>query len=428
MGSAAEFDGADLTVDLLRGQRLPLASIGEGDRIEVTAALTVASAGVDLACFAVDAGGRLADDRWFVFFNQLRSPDGAIMLNGSTFTLDLPALPGWVERLVLTASLDGESTMSALRDGSVTLGGGARLALSPLDFTSERAVVLLELYRRDETWRVNVVAQGFAGGLPALLAHFGGEEADPRATIDQRLAAAAPHLVTLAKAAQVSLAKRGLEHHRARVALCLDISKSMRRQYETGRVQRFAERVLALATRLDDDGAIDVFLFAGKAYAFGALSLDNWEGFTDELLAAHPLEGGTRYGAVMELVRRELLGDAPDRSGPLCRDLPIYAMVLTDGQTGTKPHAIAQLVSSSYEPIFWQFLGLGKGGTDGGGAGSAGFGFLHEMDTLAGRYVDNAGFFPSADLDAMGDDELYDHMMGEYPQWVPHAQARGLLP
>lgn len=420
-------------MELSRGQRLPLASIVGGDRLTVTPTLTVAGAEVDLACFGVDAEGRLADDRWFVFYNQVRSPDGAITLDGATFALELAALPEWVERLVLTASVDGDATMARLSAGTVDVGGVAHLALRASDFTTERAVVLLELYRRDGTWRCNVVAQGFAGGLSALLAHFGGEEADgsggdPRATIDARLAAASPRLVSLAKTAQVSLAKRGLDHHRARVALCLDISKSMRRQYETGRVQRFAERVLALATRLDDDGAIDVFLFAGKAYAFGGLSLDNWQGFTDELLAAHPLEGGTRYGAVMELVRREMLGDAPERTAPLRGDLPIYAMVLTDGQTGTKPHAIAQLVAASYEPIFWQFLGLGKGGTDDGGAGSAGFGFLHEMDTLTGRYVDNAGFFSAADLDALGDDELYDRMMGEYPEWIPQARAKGLLP
>ena len=78
--------------------------------------------------------------------------------------------------------------------------------------------------------------------------------------------------------------------------------------------------------------------------------------------------------------------------------------------------------------MFWQFLGLGKGGTDGGGGGSEGFGFLQEMDTLPGRYVDNAGFFGLADLDAVGDDALYDQMMGEYPGWVPQARAKGLLP
>ncbi len=423
--------------ELLRGQRVPLSAVTGSPQFAVDVSISVPGAEVDLACFAVDGAGALADDRWFVFYNQLGSPDGAIGLTATgsgagRFDLDLDLLPGWVDRLVLTASIDGDASMGSLASGHLVVAGQGTLTLSPTTFTTEKAVVLAELYRREGGWRINVVAQGFAGGLPALLAHFGGEEEgappDPRATIDARIATDAPHLVSLAKVASVSLAKRGLDHHRARVVLCLDISKSMRAQYESGKVQRFAERVLALGTRLDDDGAIDVFLFAKNAYAFGALSLTNWAGFTDELLAAHPLEGGTRYGTVMQLVRRELFGDAPERTTPLRADLPVYAMVLTDGQTGTKPQAIAQLVASSYEPVFWQFLGLGKGGTDGGGSGSQGFGFLQEMDTLPGRFLDNAGFFGLADLDAVDDDALYDQMMGEYPGWVPQARTKGLLP
>ncbi len=84
-------------------------------------------------------------------------------------------------------------------------------------------------------------------------------------------------------------------------------------------------------------------------------------------------------------------------------------------------------MASSYEPVFWQFLGLGRGGTDGGGGGSAGFGFLQSLDELPGRFVDNAGFFGLADLDGVGDDELYDRMMSEYPSWVADARAKGLL-
>ena len=75
----------------------------------------------------------------------------------------------------------------------------------------------------------------------------------------------APELVSLAKKAQFNLSKHGLDDARAKVALCLDHSGSMRQAYASGQVQALAERVLALATQLDDDGAVDVFFFGTEA-------------------------------------------------------------------------------------------------------------------------------------------------------------------
>jgi stress response protein SCP2 len=435
-----------------RGERVALADLLGADgpfELRLHAPMGRGASTIDWACFAVDGSGRLADDRWFVFYNQLRSPDGAVELvgrsPGGVLRVDPGALPTWAERLVVTAAIDGPDTMAELMYARAELAArgapgatqGApavcRLDVGGGSFDTERAIIFAEVYRRDGRWRVSFVAQGFAGGMDALLEHFGGEVADaapappaPPAPEAAPATEAPARLVSLAKAAQVSLAKRGLDRHTAQVALALDISLSMRRQYESGRIQRLAERVLALATRFDDDGQVEVFLFAGKAYHFGPLSLANVEGFTHELLAAHPLEGGTRYGTVMRLLRTIMLGEAVAREAPLRRDLPIYALVLTDGQTGTKQQAIDQVVQSSLEPIFWQYVGIGKGGGDTGE--KVGFGFLHQLDELPGRFVDNAGFFPVADLDAVGDEALYDQLMGEYPDWVGLARQKGMIP
>jgi hypothetical protein len=65
----------------------------------------------------------------------------------------------------------------------------------------------------------------------------------------KRVEQAAPQLVSLVKSAGVSLAKVGLEQHRARVCLVLDISGSMSTLYRKGLVQRFAERI-------EDDGTV----------------------------------------------------------------------------------------------------------------------------------------------------------------------------
>jgi stress response protein SCP2 len=86
-------------------------------------------------------------------------------------------------------------------------------------------------------------------------------------------------LLSLTKKAAVSLEKKGLGEHTARVAICLDISGSMSPLYRSGKIQALAERVLALGMRFDDDGEIDCFLFGKDGYAPGPMSLDNYASY-----------------------------------------------------------------------------------------------------------------------------------------------------
>jgi len=73
--------------------------------------------------------------------------------------------------------------------------------------------------------------------------------------------------------------------------------------------------------------------------------------------------------------------------------------------------------SASSLPIFWQFVGIG--GTK--------YGALQELDTLSGRVVDNAELFAIDDLDSVSEEELYDRLMSEFPQWLAAARAKGIV-
>ena len=168
---------------------------------------------MDVSLFGVDANGKLSDDRYFIFYNQKRSPEGALeslggnMLEREQFRLDLDKLPNTVDRLVLTVSLDGTGSMNGLNSGYVRLSASdqevMRFEFSGQDFSSEKAIILLEIYRKGE-WRVAAVGQGFNGGLSALLAHFGGEEIKPAQPEPEP--APPPPTVNLSK---VTLEKRG---------------------------------------------------------------------------------------------------------------------------------------------------------------------------------------------------------------------------
>ncbi len=301
---------------LIRGQRLPLAQISPSGRFSI--GLACQGLALDFACFGLDGAGKLSDERYMTFFNQPASPCGGVRLetppgDAAGFAIDTGRLPAAIEQLVITASIDGQGVMAQLGSGYLRVMDGARevarFAFAGADFAEERALMLGSMYRKDGQWRFMAVGQGFNGGLDALVAHFGGtvaqeSEAPPRVSLEKRIEREAPQLVNLFKQAGVSLQKVGLDHHRAKVALVLDISGSMGTLYGKGLVQAFAERILALGCKFDDDGEIDVFLFGSKVHQPAPMGLQNARDYVRQAIVTHPLEGDTRYGRAIEAVRR----------------------------------------------------------------------------------------------------------------------------
>jgi hypothetical protein len=242
-------------------------------------------------------------------------------------------------------------------------------------------------------------------------------------------------LLDLTKRAAVSLEKKGLGEHTARVAICLDISGSMHRLYSSGKIQALAERVLALGMRFDDDASIDCFVFGEGAYDAGAMSPDNYSAYVKEILSSHKLEAGTYYGKAMGLIRKHYFGSDAPRSSPQ-PGVPVYVMFITDGATFDEDITNGHVMSSSYEPLFWQFMAIGRssksvdskgGGSRFGLGGRSEFAFLEGLDDMSGRFLDNADFFAVEDPANISDDALFDLLMTEYPEWLKQARQRGLL-
>ena len=137
----------------------------------------------DFCCFGVDSEGKLSDDRYMVFYNQKTTPQKEISItelpDGVRFTLKLSAIPAYINKLVFTVSIDGTQTMGEMESFITKVyqqeDQSLELSLTGGDFAKEKAVIAIEIYRKD-VWRIGCVAGGFDGGLSALLAHFGGEE------------------------------------------------------------------------------------------------------------------------------------------------------------------------------------------------------------------------------------------------------------
>lgn len=458
-----------MSTTLSKGSNTGLADAGIASGTAVVSLSWQARPGLDADCSALllsAATGKVRSDDDFVFYNQPAGAGGAVRHLGKAVsgavTVDrvqvaTGSLPPDVDRVVVAASADG-GTFGQLGALSVSLADAGSpdtpaVRFDIPDATSETALLFVELYLRNGQWKVRAVGQGYDSGLAGLARDFGVSVDDepaaaaPTATapvaapapavppislekkrlvdLEKKLSASsAPNagtLVSLVKQAGVSLEKRGLGEHTARVALCVDISASMSGLFRRGAVQRLAERVLALAMRFDDDGAVDVFLFGRDAHVTPPMTLDNSADYLDRALRAHPLEGATFYGKAMREVREHYFGSSGTRTAPLREKVPVYVMFLTDGEPNDRKDAEEQVRAGAYEPLFWQFMGIGRR-----------FPFLEKLDDLKGRYVDNADFFAIGEDELLGrnpvpDEQLFDRLMQEYPGWLPQARAKGLL-
>jgi len=381
----------------------------------------------DFCCFGVDGNGKLSDDRYMIFYNQKMSPNGEISVedipDGARYTLKLSAVPDFINRLVFTVSIDGNKTMgemnsletkvyqSGAKDIEMTLGGN--------DFSNEKAVIVMEIYRKD-VWRIGCVASGFDGGLSALLKYFGGEEvvsepvqepvvAEPVKVSLEKKMEKAPELVSLVKPLVFELKKKNLETTVARVGLVLDISGSMVPRFKNGTVQSIVNKTLPLAVQFDDDGELDFWFYGTTARKMDSVNLKNYTTAVPEDWKHLMLDLGGRNNE--PIVMRMVVDEYKDTK------IPAYVLFITDGGVNQKREIQNIITESSHLPIFWQFVGVG----------GKNYGILEKLDTMTGRYVDNAGFFALDDFKKVSNEELYARLLEEFPSWLEEIKKKGMI-
>ncbi|WP_435241861.1 TerD family protein [Streptomyces cucumeris] len=170
-----------------RGHKAKISDLTAGRDLYIGVQIAGPGLTFDISCFGLDADERLSDDRYFIFFNQPKSPEEAIQQLGAqagdteSFRVTLDSIPSAIQKLSFTATVDGAGQMSQIASGYLRIVAGgeevARYSFSGAEFSTERAVMLGDFYLKD-VWRFAAVGQGFDGGLDALLKNFGGEVAE----------------------------------------------------------------------------------------------------------------------------------------------------------------------------------------------------------------------------------------------------------
>ncbi|MGS2809773.1 vWA domain-containing protein [Nocardia sp. MW-W600-9] len=384
----------------------------------------------DLSALLVTGAGKVRSDADFVFFNQPQAP--GVRLDGAALTVTLAAVPADIEqiRAVITVAAEGDTFGGAVAPvASVADPAGNALyeyVIEGLD--RESVVIALELYRRGEQWKVRAVGQGYAGGFADLVTDHGvSVDDEPEAVAAQPEVRSVPGEAALSfeKRAKLDLRKREVAKvlidksafgTRARVVLVIDKTGSMQKLYRGGTVHRVVERMIPVATQLDDDGTLEAYLYALTFAKLPDITVDGGDRWAQTYLHLTGTHDGIDYDSiggrndelpVMRAVIDTLIAGAA----------PTLVLFFTDGGFAKKREIAALMREAAALPAFWQFIGLGK----------ANFGVLRTLDDLDGRIVDNAGFFALDDIDQVDDAELYRRVLGEFPDWLRAARAAGIL-
>jgi tellurium resistance protein TerD len=148
---------------------------------------------LDASALALGADHKVLGDEWFVFFNNLRSPDASIEHQGDNRTgegegddesinVKLADVPPQVTSIVFPVSIyEAEArrqSFGQVRNAFirvVDLATGEELARYDLteDASTETAMVFGEVYRHNGEWKFRAIGQGYASGLAGIARDFG---------------------------------------------------------------------------------------------------------------------------------------------------------------------------------------------------------------------------------------------------------------
>jgi tellurium resistance protein TerD len=148
---------------------------------------------LDASALLCGAGGKVVDDRHFVFFNNLTSPDGAVEHTGDNLTgegegddetinVNLVGLAAGVDKVVFPVSIyDAQARSQSFGQvmnayirvvDRATSAELARYDLSE-DASTETAMIFGELYRHGGEWKFRAIGQGYASGLRGIAQDYG---------------------------------------------------------------------------------------------------------------------------------------------------------------------------------------------------------------------------------------------------------------
>jgi tellurium resistance protein TerD len=149
---------------------------------------------LDASVFLLGSNEKLISDKHFIFYNNLTSPDAAksVEHTGDNLTgagdgddemvkVNFKQVPAEVDKIVVAVTIheaqERKQNFGQVQNAFVrivNLQTEQEVVRYDLveDYSTETALIMAELYRKDGEWRLNAVGAGYQGGLQALLDRY----------------------------------------------------------------------------------------------------------------------------------------------------------------------------------------------------------------------------------------------------------------
>lgn len=185
-------------ISLFKGQRVNLSK--EPDLEELTVGLgwdvnqtdTGTNADLDSSVFMLGSNNKIPNDSYFIFYNNLQSPDGSVVHQGDnrtgmgegddeTILVNLPKVDAAIQDIIVAVTIhnaeEHRQNFGQVRNAYIRLinnKDGSEVLRYDLDedFSAETAVEFGRLYRKDGDWRFQAVGNGYKVGLQGFVDQY----------------------------------------------------------------------------------------------------------------------------------------------------------------------------------------------------------------------------------------------------------------
>ena len=149
---------------------------------------------LDVSIFMLNVEGKMPEDGYFIFYNNINSPDGSVSHQGDNRTgegdaddetvfIELNKINQNIEELIIVVTIDeaqtrdqnfGQVENSFIRLYDIETNKEIAKYELDEDFSSETAVEFGRLYKKSGSWRFKAVGSGFTSGLQGFVDKFVG--------------------------------------------------------------------------------------------------------------------------------------------------------------------------------------------------------------------------------------------------------------
>ena len=164
---------------------------------------------IDVSAFMLGADGKIPNDKYFIFYNNLQSCDGSVLQsipdknnrgqeNKTIYGVILEKIKPEIAEITFAVTIHEADKINAnfsnIKNGFIkicSLDTGSELVRYQLkeNFLGETAIEFGRLYRKNGEWKFQAIGQGYQGGLPSFVDKYCSRKSNDIAPITNELAA-----------------------------------------------------------------------------------------------------------------------------------------------------------------------------------------------------------------------------------------------